>query len=48
MKAQKEVVQPSLGDTITSLSTGNTYTIGQRIGEGGFGIVYGLLRRLEQ
>ena len=40
MKAQKEVVQPSVGETITSLSTGNTYTIGQRIGEGGFGIVY--------
>lgn len=40
MKAQKEVVQPSLGETITSLYTGNTYTIGQQIGEGNFGIVY--------
>lgn len=40
MKTQKEVVQPSLGETITSLYTGNTYTIGQQIGEGNFGIVY--------
>ena len=40
MKAQKEVVQPSLGETIKSLYTGNTYTIGQQIGEGNFGIVY--------
>lgn len=40
MKSQKEVIQPSLGETITSLSTDNTYTIGQQIGEGYFGIVY--------
>ena len=40
MKTQKEVIQPSLGEVITSLSTDNTYTIGQQIGEGCFGIVY--------
>ena len=33
-------IQPFLGETITSLSTGNTYTIGPQIGEGNFGIVY--------
>ena len=33
-------IQPSLGESITSLSTGSTYTIGPRIGEGNFGIVY--------
>lgn len=36
----KQVIQPIEGESITSLMTGNTYTIGQRIGEGGFGIVY--------
>lgn len=33
-------IQPSPGESITSLSTGSTYTIGPRIGEGNFGIVY--------
>ncbi len=33
-------IQPFPGETITSVSTGNTYTIGARIGEGNFGIVY--------
>ena len=33
-------IQPLLGEIITSLSTGNTYTIGPQIGEGNFGIVY--------
>ena len=33
-------IQPSLGESIKSLLTGNTYTIGPRIGEGNFGIVY--------
>ena len=33
-------IQPSLGESITSLLTGNTYTIGPRIGEGNFGVVY--------
>jgi len=37
---QKLVVQPQTGEIITSLSTNNTYTIGQKIGEGNFGIVY--------
>ena len=36
----KSATQPSFGETITSLSTGNTYTIGEQIGEGHFGIVY--------
>lgn len=31
---------PSIGASITSAVTGNTYTIGQRIGEGGFGVVF--------
>ena len=36
----RSVIQPSFGETITSSSTGNTYTIGQQIGEGNFSIVY--------
>ena len=36
----KDSVQPFLGESIKSLSTGNTYTIGPRIDEGSFGIVY--------
>ena len=36
----KQAIQPIEGEAITSLMTGNTYTIGQRIGEGSFGIVY--------
>ncbi len=36
----KHAIQPSQGEAITSLLTGNTYTIGQVIGEGTFGIVY--------
>lgn len=38
---QKTFVPPSEGELITSLRTNNTYTIGQQIGEGNFGIVYG-------
>lgn len=37
---QKRVIQPSPGMRITNLLTGNTYTIGEKIGEGNFGIVY--------
>ncbi len=37
---QKVCVQPSPGESITSALTNNTYTIGTRIGEGSFGIVY--------
>ncbi|MEF8714065.1 MAG: protein kinase [Accumulibacter sp.] len=33
-------IQPTVGEVITSLATGNSYTIGSRIGEGNFGIVY--------
>ena len=36
----KDGIQPSIGESITSLSTRNTYTIGPRIDEGNFGIVY--------
>lgn len=36
----KQVIQPKLGEVITSMTTGNTYTMGQKIGEGNFGIVY--------
>lgn len=37
---EKQFVPPSPGEVITSLLTHNTYTIGQKIGEGNFGIVY--------
>lgn len=37
---EKSAVQPSAGEVITSLLTGNTYTIGNIIGEGSFAIVY--------
>ena len=33
-------MQPVPGDAITSLATGNTYTIGPRIDEGNFGVVF--------
>ncbi|KAF1080762.1 MAG: hypothetical protein GQF41_3172 [Candidatus Rifleibacterium amylolyticum] len=33
-------IAPTIGETITSLSTNNTFTIGKKIGEGHFGIVY--------
>lgn len=36
----KSVVWPRAGETITSLATNNTYTIGDRMGEGCFGAVY--------
>ncbi|MFX1689710.1 protein kinase family protein [Paraburkholderia sp. A2RI-6] len=36
----KTAIQPTAGEVITSLATGNSYTIGERIGEGNFGIVY--------
>lgn len=38
--APRYAVQPSSGESITSLATGNTYTIESRIGEGHFGVVY--------
>src|SRR6185312_4465019 len=34
------VVPPKAGETITSELTGNTYTMGEKIGEGFFGLVY--------
>ena len=36
----KSGIQPFLGESIRSSSTGNTYTIGTPMGEGHFGIVY--------
>lgn len=33
-------VQPAHGEVITSVATGNSYTIGTPIGEGSFGVVY--------
>ncbi|MDD5461120.1 MAG: protein kinase family protein [Methylococcales bacterium] len=36
----KQATQPTIGEVITSLATGNSYTIGNKIGEGNFGIVY--------
>lgn len=37
----KMVVPPVPGELITSLATNNTYTMGEKIGEGFFGVVYG-------
>lgn len=37
---EKRIVTPSPGEIITSLATGNIFTMGQKIGEGHFGIVY--------
>jgi eukaryotic-like serine/threonine-protein kinase len=34
------VIPPTPGETITSELTGNTYTMGEKIGEGFFGLVY--------
>lgn len=36
----KVVVPPAPGEVITSLATGNTYTMGHQIGEGYFGLVF--------
>jgi serine/threonine-protein kinase len=36
----RQVVTPSVGELITSLATGNTYTMGELIGEGAFGQVF--------
>lgn len=36
----KRFTLPSPGEVITSMATGNTYTIDEKIGEGNFGIVY--------
>ena len=39
------VKPPSPGEVITSLATGNTYTMGEKIGEGNFGMVYSCVDR---
>jgi hypothetical protein len=39
-EVQKMVIHPSVGEVITSLATGNSYTMGEKIGEGSFGVVY--------
>jgi serine/threonine-protein kinase len=36
----KVVIPPQPGEVITSLLTGNTYTMGEQIGEGNFGVVF--------
>lgn len=36
----KRVIQPTPGEVITSLATGNKFTMGEKIGEGHFGVVY--------
>lgn len=36
----KRVVHPQDGEVITSMATGNSYTMGAKIGEGGFGVVF--------
>jgi serine/threonine protein kinase len=36
----KNVIPPSPGEVITSLATGITYTMGEPIGEGSFGLVF--------
>ena len=38
--APKQFVPPQAGEVITSLETGNSYTIGTKIGEGNFGFVF--------
>lgn len=40
VEPKRSAIQPIAGEIITSLSTGNSYTIGSKIGEGNFGIVY--------
>jgi serine/threonine protein kinase len=39
-RVTKTVVPPQLGEVITSLSTGNSYTMREKIGEGHFGVVF--------
>src|SRR5580698_10873456 len=39
------VTPPSHGEVITNLATGNTYTMGEIIGEGNLGLVYGCVDR---
>jgi eukaryotic-like serine/threonine-protein kinase len=40
LAAEKSALPPSYGEVISMSDTKNTYTIGQKIGEGGFGIVF--------
>lgn len=37
----KVAIRPQPGEVITSLATGNTYTMAEMIGEGHFGVVFG-------
>jgi eukaryotic-like serine/threonine-protein kinase len=37
---ERRAVQPTKDEAITSFATNNTYTIGDKIGEGNFGVVY--------
>jgi len=36
----KMAIPPAIGEVITSILTGNSYTMGEKIGEGNFGVVY--------
>jgi hypothetical protein len=36
----KKVIAPGIGEAITNTVTGNTYTMGEQLGEGNFGIVF--------
>lgn len=40
LTTEKHVTQPTNGEILTSLATSNSYTIGPKIGEGNFGVVY--------
>jgi len=39
-EVEKRPVAPTPGEVITSLGTGNSYTMGERIGEGSYGVLF--------
>ena len=40
LPSTKMAIPPAIGEVITSMLTGNSYTMGEKIGEGNFGVVY--------
>ncbi|MCU0666902.1 MAG: protein kinase [Candidatus Omnitrophica bacterium] len=40
LPSTKMAIPPTVGEVITSMLTGNSYTMGEKIGEGNFGVVY--------